>query len=403
MRVIGLMSGTSVDGIDAALVEIDGAGYDLTLTLVDGQIRPYPESLQQTILKVCAGDSLTLEDLAWLDDRIALEFALAAQELIDRSGPVDLVASHGQTVFHRSAGRQPHTATGGLGYSLQLGRGCAIAHQLGLPTVSNFRQTDIAAGGEGAPLVPIVDLCLLSHPQQARCIQNIGGIGNVTYLPAWNRQIQDQPPTVLGWDTGPGNSLIDIAMTRLSEGTLTYDRDGTWAAQGTPCESLITTWLEHPYFHLPPPKSTGRELFGWQYFQDCQQMAHQRGLTAVDLVATLTQFTAATIAQSYRQFLPSLPEGVLVCGGGSQNPVLMAHLRTYLPEVWVETTEAAGLSACYKEAIAFAVLGFWHWHQFPGNLPSVTGARASVVLGQMHYPIDRTMAISQPIINYGGD
>lgn len=385
------MSGTSVDGIDAALVEIDGAGYDLTLTLVAGESRSYRASLQQAILKAAAGDGITLEDLASLDDAIALEFAQVAQVLIDRCGPVDLIASHGQTVFHRSVGGQATKVTGGLGYSQQLGRGSVIAHHLGLPTVSNFRQADIDAGGEGAPLVPIVDLCLLSHPQQARCVQNIGGIGNVTYLPAWNRQTQGQPPTVLGWDTGPGNSLIDIAMTQLSAGTLTYDRDGLWAAQGTPCEALITTWLDHPYFHLPPPKSTGRELFGWQYFQDCQQMAHQRGLTAVDLVATLTQFTAATIVQSYQQFLPALPEVMLVCGGGSQNPVLMAHLHTYLPGVTVVTTDAVGLSARYKEAIAFAVLGFWHWHQFPGNLPSVTGARAAVVLGQIHYPIAKAL------------
>lgn len=383
------MSGTSVDGIDAALVDIKGTGYDLTLRLVDGEIRAFPTSLQQAILAVCRGDSISLAELASLDDAIAREFALAAQQLIDRCGPVDLIASHGQTVFHRSAGDRSQSSPVSLGYSLQLGRGSVVAQQLGLPTVSNFRQADIDAGGEGAPLVPIVDLCLLSHAQQSRCIQNIGGIGNVTYLPAWNRQGQACPPTVLGWDTGPGNSLIDIAMTQLSEGALTYDRDGLWAAQGTPCDALINSWLEHPYFRLPPPKSTGRELFGWQYFQHCQQMARQRGLVAVDLVATLTRFTAATIAQAYQQFLPALPEAVLVCGGGSQNPMLMTHLRSYLPEVSVVTTTAAGLSARYKEAIAFAVLGFWHWHQFPGNLPSVTGARAAVVLGQIHYPKGR--------------
>jgi len=388
MRVIGLISGTSVDGIDAALVEVEGQGYEITLRLVEGQIWPYPPGLRQEILQVCAGGSLTLEALAELDDAIAQEFAHAALPLIHRHGPVHLLASHGQTVFHRPLGSPHRGHAPRLGYSLQLGRGSEIARQTQVPTVSDFRRADIEAGGEGAPLVPIVDQCLLSHPHQTRCIQNIGGIGNVTYLPAWHRQTRATPPPVLGWDTGPGNSLIDIAVQALSEGSLAYDLDGAWAARGTPCQRLVEEWLDHAYLGQPPPKSTGRELFGWTYFQQCQRAADQQGLNDFDLVATLTQFTAATIAQSYQRFLPALPDVVLVCGGGGYNPVLMGYLQDYLPGIPISLTDGAGMAANYKEAIAFAVLGFWHWQRFPANLPGVTGASKAVILGQMHYPVD---------------
>lgn len=380
MRVIGLMSGTSVDGIDVALVEIEGQGYDLQVDLVEGFTDPYPDDLRQRILAVCAGQPLTMADLAELDEAIAQAFVPSAQRAIDQAGPVDLVASHGQTVFHRPVQGDR------LAYSVQLGRGASLARRLGVPTVSNFRQADIEAGGEGAPLVPIVDLCLLGHPQQGRCVQNIGGIGNVTYLPTWDRHRSPQPPAILGWDTGPGNSLIDIAMATLSEGTLTYDADGAWAAQGTPCLDLLSDWLQHPYLHQPPPKSTGRELFGWDFFQDSYLQAQEQGLGPMDFVATLTAFTAATIAQAYRSFLPALPEAILVGGGGCRNPVLMAYLQQHFPDIPVMPTDAAGVPAESKEAMAFAVLGYWRWQSFPGNLPTVTGARTATLLGDLHYP-----------------
>lgn len=389
MRIIGLISGTSVDGIDAALVEVEGEGYGVSATLIDGLTYSYDPTLKAQILDLCAGHPVTLADLADLDDAVAHHFAEAAQQLMARSGPAELIASHGQTVFHRPVGKSAFSAEPAtLAYSMQLGRGATLAQRLGLPTASNFRQADIDAGGEGAPLVPMIDVALLSHPQQVRCIQNIGGIANVAYLPPWDAKGHTPPPKVLGWDTGPGNSLIDIAMYALSDGTLSYDQDGAWAAQGTPCQALIDEWLRHPYFHQLPPKSTGRELFGWDYFeQQCRPAAEARGLSPVDLVATLTELTAVTIAQAYRQFLPTLPDQILVCGGGSQNPVLMARLQAQFPRIPVMPTDDAGVSASYKEAIAFAVLGFWAWHRFPSSLPAVTGAKAQVILGHMHWPL----------------
>jgi anhydro-N-acetylmuramic acid kinase len=375
MYVIGLISGTSVDGIDAALVEITGAPDDLAVRLVRGETQAYPLDLQSRILDLCHGASLPLEELADIDEAIAHCFAEAALQ-IQGDDRVDLIGSHGQTVFHRP--RQDNRPA----YSLQLGRGLAIAQRTGLPTINNFRQGDIAAGGEGAPLAPAVDAVLLRHPKFNRCIQNIGGIGNVTYLPAQHQE----DTAIVGWDTGPGNALLDLAVQQLTDGTQRYDQDGAWAAQGTPCLDLVQRWLEHPYFHQAPPKSTGRELFGQDFLDQCQRDADDYSLTSVDFLSTLTELTALSIADSYQQFLPRLPDEVLVCGGGSRNPYLCDRLQIALPMSTVKTTSEEGLDADFKEAIAFAVLAYWRMHQHPGNLPTVTGADQPALLGEIHLP-----------------
>lgn len=385
MRVLGLISGTSVDGIDGAIVDINGQGYAIEATLVETVSTPYPATLREQILQVCAGAPLSMAALADLDDAIAQAFAAAAQRLMAGSGPVDLIASHGQTLFHRPPTQATADCSRRLGYSLQLGRGEALSQLTGCPTVSNFRQADIAAGGEGAPLVPPVDAVLLSHPDRDRCVQNIGGIGNVTVLPPWRPQVEALPP-LLGWDTGPGNSLLDLATQHLSQGAQTYDHDGRWAAQGTPHASLITAWMSHPYFQQPPPKSTGRECFGWDFLQQCLQSVQSDALSPADWLATLTEFTAISIATSYRQFLPHLPDEVLLCGGGSRNQYLVSRLQAHLPNIPVAGTETVGISSDFKEAIAFAVLGYWRYQGVPGNVPSVTGAARSVLLGDLHWP-----------------
>lgn len=389
MLVIGLMSGTSVDGIDAALVEISGTTHDLQVQFINGVTVPYPATLRQQILDVCGGAVLSIAALAELDDAIATQFAQAAIAVQQNHPPATLIGSHGQTVFHRP--RQSDADLGGLqdlrdlklGYSLQLGRGDWIAHRTGIPTVSNFRAADIAVGGEGAPLVPKIDAYLLGHAEKSCCVQNLGGIGNVAYLPA--RQGDRWEESVLGWDTGPGNSLLDLAVVQFTEGAQTYDHNGSWAASGQPDRALVEHWLQQPFFQQPPPKSTGRELFGADYLQQCLQDGQTHGITQpADILATLTDLTAAAIAQSYRNFLPHLPDQVFLCGGGSQNPYLHQRIQHHLPELPVLTTTQVGLDADFKEAIAFAVLAYWRHHDIPGNLPAVTGAQRAVLLGERY-------------------
>lgn len=421
MRVIGLISGTSVDGIDAALVDISGVGTTIAVDLVAAETYPYPASLRSHILDVCAGKSLSMADFAELDDAIACQFAQAAIQVQATHATADLIGSHGQTVFHKPPQHSPSKKSScfpassvPLGYSLQLGRGDLIAHLTGIHTVNNFRAADIAAGGQGAPLVSPVDACLLGHPTLSRCIQNIGGIGNVTYLPAsigQNKllqtsqcqasQDQQQHQTssinisstdtlpgslspILGWDTGPGNTLLDLAVHHLSNGTQSYDQDGAWAASGTPCQTLVARWLQQEFFQQPPPKSTGRELFGQAYWKQCWREATEENLSPADLLATLSELTAAAIAHSYRTFLPQMPDQVLVCGGGSRNHYLMQRIQSLLGSSSVLTTDEAGLNADFKEAIAFAVLAYWRIHSFPSNSPAVTGANRLTLLGEIH-------------------
>ncbi|MGJ5634664.1 anhydro-N-acetylmuramic acid kinase [Nostoc sp. CALU 1950] len=384
-RVIGLISGTSVDGIDAALVEISGTELDLKVELLAGATYPYPAELREKILAVGAGVAISMAELAEIDDAIAIVFAQAAQNIQIGHQPATLIGSHGQTVYHRPPADRgiekkttPHSP---LGYSLQLGRGALIAHLTGITTVSNFRVADIAIGGHGAPLVPRVDAYLLSHPQEGRCIQNIGGIGNVAYIPPRHG---DWLSKIRAWDTGPGNSLLDLAVEHLSAGTKTYDEDGNWAASGTPCHPLVEQWLNQEYFHLPPPKSTGRELFGVTYLHQCLKDSQAYQLNAADILATLTELTAASIVHSYRTFLPQMPQQVLLCGGGSRNLYLKKRLQLLLTSIPVWTTDEVGLSADFKEAIAFAVLAYWRHLGIPGNLPTATGAPQEVLLGEVY-------------------
>jgi anhydro-N-acetylmuramic acid kinase len=374
MLVIGLMSGTSVDGIDAALVEIQGTTHDLQVTSIAGETYPYPPALRQQILDVCAGQPISMADLAALDESIAQCFADAVRQIQPAGIKAELIGSHGQTVFHQPA------QGGRLGYSQQIGRGAVIAQATGIVTIDDFRTADIEAGGQGAPLVPKTDAYLLGDAKHYLCIQNIGGIGNCTYLPP--HAAADWESQVLGWDTGPGNSLIDLAVIALTNGQKTYDANGDWAAQGQVDQVLVDKWLQQEYFCTPPPKSTGRELFGKEYLAACRQDAAH--LAEVDFLATITDLTAASIADSYRRFLPRLPDRVLLCGGGARNEFLKMRLQGHLPQAAVLTTAEVGVDSDSKEAIAFALLAYWRWHDIPGNLPMVTGARSAVLLGKVH-------------------
>ncbi|MEC4806226.1 MAG: anhydro-N-acetylmuramic acid kinase [Jaaginema sp. PMC 1079.18] len=381
MKVIGLISGTSVDGIDAALVDISGQDLAIEVQLLAQTTYPYPEDLRSRILAVAGGAAISLEAMAQLDDEIAIAFAQAAQNIQKNHSQAELIGSHGQTVYHRPPDAPESDLS--LGYTLQLGRGDAIALMTQIPTVANFRVADIALGGHGAPLVSRIDAALCAHPSRTRCLQNLGGIGNVTYLPPKNKPGWIEQ--ILGWDTGPGNMLIDLAVAQLTQGKQTYDDKGAWAAQGQPCQTLVEQWLTQEFFQQPPPKSTGREHFGQAYLHRCWQDAQTYDLSPADWLATLTEFTAASVIQNYRDFLPHLPDEVLIGGGGSCNLYLLQRLQSLLPEAKVTTTEAAGLNAEAKEAIAFAILAYWYLDgTTPGNLPQVTGAKAPVRLGQLY-------------------
>ena len=376
MHIIGLMSGTSVDGIDAALIHLTSPQQaPLQFQLLAHLTHPYPPEIRSHILQTSSGTPLSIAALAHLDNTIAQTFAQAAI-LVNQGFPkADLIGSHGQTVFH-----QPPSNPLPLGYSLQLGRGDLIAHLTQIETISNFRAADLAAQGQGAPLVPPVDAALLTHPTRDRAIQNIGGIGNVTYLPAQNKP----NPKILGWDTGPGNMLLDLAVTQLTHGQQTYDTDGNWAASGSVCNLLIDRWLTHPFFHQAPPKSTGRELFSNDYLKTCQQDAMTEQLSDADVLATLTELTARSIRLNYQKFLPSFPDEIFICGGGSRNRYLMSRLQAHFPNSTVTPTDALGLNSDAKEAIAFAILAYWRKHNISGNLPDVTGATQNVLLGEIH-------------------
>ena len=376
MRIIGLISGTSVDGIDAALVEISGTFHDLSVHLLAGETYSYPSDLREKILAACGGAALSMAGFAQLDDAIATQFAQAALSIQTGYPIADLIGSHGQTVYHQPPLKKE------LGYSLQLGRGATIVDQTGITTVSNFRAADIAIGGHGAPLVPTVDAALLSHPTYSRCVQNIGGIGNLAYLPA----AATLSSSVRGWDTGPGNVLIDLAVEHFTQGSKTYDQDGAWAATGEPCQALVDRWLQQDFFQQLPPKSTGREHFGQHYLQTCLMDADAYQLSPAEILATLTELTAASIVHSYRTFLPQMPDQILLCGGGSRNLYLKQRLQSLLSTIPVMTTDEAGLNADYKEAIAFAVLAYWRYWQIPSNSPEATGASKAVLLGEINYP-----------------
>ena len=376
MKVIGLMSGTSVDGIDAAIVEITGAPPNLAAKLLSFTFIPYDEGQRARIFALFEPHTGTVDRICPMNFAIGEWFAAAALRALQAAGltphDVDLIGSHGQTIYHAVGDDSPVKST------LQIGEAAVIAARTGLTTVADLRVADVAVGGQGAPLVSYVDWLLLRHPTHARAVQNIGGIANLTYLPPG-----DNPAGVLAFDTGPGNMLIDDAAQRATGGQQAFDQDGALAARGRVDETLLNELMGHPYLALSPPKTTGREQFGAPFAAQVWARAEGLGLAGEDVVATLTAFTAASIADAYRRFLPRLPAEVILGGGGANNPTLVAKLRQRLAPARVTTHEALGLSSDAKEALAFAVLACETIHGRPGNLPNCTGAGAPVVLGKI--------------------
>jgi len=368
--VIGLLSGTSADGTDAALCEIAGSGESTELHVLAFAIVPFSRALRERIFRLGQADNAELADV---DVLLGEAFAEASIEACRIAGvalaDVDLVGSHGQTAVHhpRSAGQ--------MGATLQIGEAAVIAERTGKPVISDFRVRDVAAGGEGAPLVPLVDYLLFRRAGQRRALQNIGGIANVTL-------VTERLADLIAFDNAPGNMALDAVARAASAGQEAYDVDGRRAARGTIDRALLTDLHRHPYLAQPPPKSTGRELFGTSFVGPL--LARFEGRLD-DLLATLTRFSAEAIARSYREAFPAPPTEVYVCGGGALNLTLMHHLGQLLDPVPVTTTDALGIDPKAKEAIAFAVLANQTLFGAPGNIPAVTGAVGPRVLGKLSF------------------
>ncbi len=380
MIVVGMMSGTSVDGIDTVIARIFGAPPALTWQIIGHSHMPFADDLRAEIFACFRPATGTVDRLCGLNFALGRAYAAAAQEAIRAAGlrreDVDLIGSHGQTLWH--------IPTGSAASTLQMGEAAVIAEETGIPVVSNFRPRDMAAGGQGAPLVAYVDRLLFTHPANFRALQNIGGIANVTFLPPAGKE----GFAPLAFDTGPGNMLIDDAARRATDGRLAFDEDGRLALSGQVHETLLADLLAHPYLQEKPPKTTGREVFGRQMGEELWHKGSQLGLTPEDLVATLTAFTAESIARAYRAFLPAQPQEIIVSGGGARNPALMQMLRERVLPARVMRSDDLGLPAEQKEALAFAVLAYETWHRRPGNLPEATGASRPVILGQITHARD---------------
>ncbi|SFS69600.1 anhydro-N-acetylmuramic acid kinase [Paenibacillus sp. 453mf] len=378
---IGLMSGTSLDGVDAALVRIKGSGLTTTSRLIAYVQLPYEEDFREQIKALCNIEQSSVADVCSMNFLLADRFAAAAEAVCQQAGiamdEVDFISSHGQTVWHipKSDAAQSLARS-----TLQLGDLSVIATRTGRPVVGDFRPADMAAGGQGAPLVPYGDLILFGDALQGRVLQNIGGIGNCTVLPA--ACTADQ---VTAYDTGPGNMIIDQVVLELSGGKLAYDENGKWAAEGTPDKALVAKMMQHPYFSQMPPKSTGRELFGAAYAAAVLAGARERGLSSADIVATATWFTAKSIADSYERwvFPKNKIDQIIVSGGGAHNEVLLAMLSELLPGRTVAKASSFGIDDDAKEALIFALLGNECIHGIPNNAPSATGAGRRVVMGKL--------------------
>jgi anhydro-N-acetylmuramic acid kinase len=375
---VGLMAGTSLDGIDAALVRIAGAGDAIRIQTLATHYQPYTPDERAGLLRLV--ESGTLADLCAWDAYLGERFARAARAVIQKASPprVDCIGSHGQTVWHAPDAQVLGTPTPN---TLQIGQPDVIAARVGAPVVADFRTRDMAYGGQGAPLVPIVDWLLLRSDTEPRAALNLGGMANLTILPAGGA-----PDAIRAFDTGPANALIDLAVQQGTGGAQTYDRDGALADSGAVHPPLLEWLLAHPYFGQSPPKSTGREAFGRALLSAVH--AQFPDLPLPTLVATLTELTAATIADALQRWVtPTCPvRRVIVSGGGLHNHALMRRLAARLPDVALESSAAYGVDPDFKEAIAFAVLADRFLQGLPATYPSTTGVRRPTLAGKLALP-----------------
>jgi anhydro-N-acetylmuramic acid kinase len=389
MMVAGIMSGTSADGIDVAVARIGprlgrtkkNGGPRLTLIAHEGF--PYPAALRRAVLAAMNAGSTSTAELARLHWRLGIAYAEAVRATLQKHGvKLDLIGCHGQTLYHQA--RSESYAGRNFACTWQAGEMATLAGAIGAPVVSNFRPADMVAGGQGAPLVPLLDCVMFADWKRGRVLQNIGGIANLTAIPA-GATTED----VIAFDTGPGNMVIDSLAQKLLGKK--FDRNGTGAARGEVLEPVLQSALRGAYFQLEPPKTAGREQFGQEYAERFLVMCRKHSRKAEDALATATALTAETIVRSYRQFVLGHMEGApvdyIVSGGGARNATLMAMLAQRLQPLGCElmSTDGFGMPPEAKEAAAFALLAWYTWHRLPANVPSATGATRPAILGQITY------------------
>jgi anhydro-N-acetylmuramic acid kinase len=381
-NVIGLMSGTSCDGIDACLVKITGTGLSTEVDIIGFETYPYENEIRELIFKASCKETGAVDKICQLNFTLGKLFADAAGQIARKMSiplsDIDIIGSHGQTIYHVSSLKESRDKV--VRSTLQIGEPSVIAQETGVTTVADFRTGDIAAGGEGAPLVPYADLILFGRDGVGRAIQNIGGISNVTFLPA-----NGDTKEIIAFDNGPGNMIIDRFAEIITDGKYKYDKDGVLASKGKLNQDLLERLCTHPYISKPPPKSTGREDFGIQFSDDLYKELKQDNIDVHDAIATITAFTAKSISDSYRTFIPPhyKIDEVVISGGGVSNPVLFQFLKDYLVDIEISKVDNFGIPSGAKEALAFAILANETISGNPGNILSATGAKESVVLGKI--------------------
>jgi anhydro-N-acetylmuramic acid kinase len=387
MTVAGIMSGTSADGVDVAVVRIAPGKQRPRLTLVAHEGFAFPAALRRAVLAAMNASATSTAELARLNWRLGLAYAEAVEATLKRHEvKLDLIGCHGQTLYHQP--RPVSYAGRRFACTWQAGEATVLAARLGIPVVSNFRPADMLFGGQGAPLVPLLDYVMFAHQKRGRVLQNIGGIANMTAIPAGAASDR-----VIAFDSGPGNMIIDALSQQLFDKP--FDRNGAFAAEGSVLAPVLAVALRNPYFRLAPPRTAGREQFGREYAAKFLAACRRRSAKPEDALATATALTAETIAQSYKQFVMAKMKigrtksavDYIVSGGGARNLTLMAMLAQRLERLGCElaASEDFGLPVEAKEAAAFALLAWQTWHHLPGNVPAATGATRPAILGQVTY------------------
>jgi len=382
MRVLGLMSGTSADGIDVALVRIAGAPPHLRAKLENFAALPFPSDVRAAVLRIANGAPTTTEEISQLNFRLGQLFARAALDACRRfriaPRKVALIGSHGQTIYHQ--GKASAFLGQRVASTLQIGESSVIAAETGVTTIGDFRPADMARGGQGAPLVPFVDYLLYRHARLGRVALNIGGIANVTVIPR-----AAQPAQVFAFDTGPGNMVIDALVRHFTRGRMRYDRGARIAARGRLLPGLLDALLADRYFRQRPPKTAGREQYGQPFAEKLITWGKKYEARPEDLVRTATVLTALSIVDAFHRWI--LPrtriQQLIVSGGGAHNPLLMAQIQAALPKIELVHSGEFGVPEDAKEAFAFAVLAYETFHGRPANLPGATGARGPTILGKI--------------------